>query len=187
MRTNHMVVTLIFIGVELTIDLRKLMDMRFQGLSSGIQDHAQAHLTTFSANGARDRGSVVGVGAPSPPIVGAPAGRVSRVEVLFTFFPPHSETSRPFQLPYPAAVSWVDASGHSLAGHAGALAQWYSGALVRQPALCWAPLSRCPAGAERPDAVSDGAAARPSRCTDCTLARIHCTDTPANRFFVSAE
>ena len=94
--TLELIVTLIFVSIHDCLGLGELMNLSAQSEAFGVFHHPQAHLTRFPSDGANDGRTVVGISAPSPLFVGPTARWVSRVKVLVTFFPPHSETFRRF-------------------------------------------------------------------------------------------
>jgi hypothetical protein len=63
----------------------------------GMSENAQPHLACFSSDRSSDRGVVVVVVAMTPPVVGAPSRRVSRVEVPLAFFLPRFAPSHQFR------------------------------------------------------------------------------------------
>ncbi len=120
---NDVVVTRRLIGVDAGFGLRKAMHLRFQGFSRRVRDDSQADLPAVPADRPDNRWPVIGVGAPSALVIGSKAGRIERIGVLASFFPPHSETSRRFQSGYRGLAYWVATVGHSLA-HLGVTPRW---------------------------------------------------------------
>ena len=93
------VVAIVFIGVHMRTLACKLLNMLSQGFLFGIQSHPQAHLPSFSPNRADDWRPIIGKRATSATLIGPTTWWVSWIEVLKTFFPPRSGTSRRFPFP----------------------------------------------------------------------------------------
>src|SRR2546430_7118677 len=91
----NLIVALPFIRVTSGFGFGVVMHMLVQGLAVGMLAHAQAALPTLPANRANHRWPVIFIGAVTAPLVGSTPRRIKRIAVLFAFFPPHSETSRP--------------------------------------------------------------------------------------------
>ena len=94
---DDMVVALPFVSVHLGMGLSVLMDMVLQSLFVGVMDYMQAHLSALTSDRADNWRSVIVIGAMSPSFVGSSSGRIVGIGVVFAFFPPRSETFRPFQ------------------------------------------------------------------------------------------
>ena len=112
MRADDMIVTLPFIGVNHNPNLSEGVNVFFQGFLVGMMHYSQPYLSTVTAYGANDRGPVIIVGAMPPLFIGPTAGRVIRITVIVTFFPPRSETSRQFQSVRLLSGFEVDPVGH---------------------------------------------------------------------------
>ena len=69
----------------------------FQSLAVGVMDDPQANLAGFPTYRPDHGRTVIGIGAVSDLFIGPATGWISRVAVIVTFFPPHSETFHPFQ------------------------------------------------------------------------------------------
>ena len=93
-----MVIALPFIGIDGDPGLGEGVDMSFQGLLIGVMDQPQPDLTALAANRAHDWRTIIVISAVTALFIGPSAGRIIRVRVIITFFPPHSETFRRFQL-----------------------------------------------------------------------------------------
>ena len=111
-RTQHMIVALVFVRVEMRTSLGKAVNVRCQGSTSGVHHDPHPHLTALSTNGANDRRTVIGVSAPSAPLVGASTGRIQWVAMRLPFFPPHSETFHQFPSAGRRVASRVVPVGH---------------------------------------------------------------------------
>jgi hypothetical protein len=92
-------VALPFIGVTLGRLLGKLMHVLPQSLTVCRRTDSAAALPTLSPNGADNRWSIIVIGAVPALLVSSATRRIIGIRVLFAFFPPRSETSRPFQSP----------------------------------------------------------------------------------------
>src|SRR6185436_4353849 len=89
------VVSLPFICVTGGVLLGVAMPVLVQRLTVGMVTDPQATLPTVAPHGADNRRPIVVV-RPMPALLGsAPPWWIKRVGVSLTFFPPHSETSRP--------------------------------------------------------------------------------------------
>lgn len=114
MRTDDVIVAPPFIGVDHDPNLSEGVDVIFQSFLVGMMHHSQAYLSTVTAYGTDNRGTVIIVGAMPPLFVGPTAGRIIRITVIVTFFPPRSETSRQFQSVRLLSGFEVDPVGHWL-------------------------------------------------------------------------
>ena len=94
--TLDAVVTLPFIGVTSGVSFSIPMDVLLQRLAIGMVPHAQATLSTVAPYGADNGRPIVVVRSMPPLLIGATPGGIKRIGVFLTFFPPRSETSRPF-------------------------------------------------------------------------------------------
>ncbi len=75
------------------------MHMLLQSLPICMLAHSQAALPTFSANCSDHWGPIIFIRPVTTPFVSPSSRRIIRIAVFFTFFPPHSETSRRSQFP----------------------------------------------------------------------------------------
>jgi len=96
-RANNVVVALPFVGEYHGIGPGERMDMVNQCFFVRVMNHSQAYLSTLATNCADNRWSIIVVGAMASSFVGPSSGWIIGIVVTFTFFPPRSETSRPFQ------------------------------------------------------------------------------------------
>lgn len=96
-RSDDMVVTLPFVCVYLCTNQGESMHVLNQGFFVGVMNHTQTHLATLTSDCADNRWTVVVVCAVATLFVCPPSRRVFRVRMKLPFFPPRSETSRPFQ------------------------------------------------------------------------------------------
>jgi hypothetical protein len=108
------IVALPFIGVTLGCLPRKPMHMLSQSLAVRLLTDSQAALPTLSPNGSDNRWSVIVIRAVPALLVSSAPRRIIRIRVLFAFFPPHSETSRPFQSRSRAVESGSTSHKHSV-------------------------------------------------------------------------
>ena len=69
-------VALPLIGINGSLLLGELMDMFRKCLLVGLWHDPESHVTALSSHGANNRWSVIGIGAPSPTLVGTASGRV---------------------------------------------------------------------------------------------------------------
>ena len=69
-------VALPLIGINSGTLLGELMDMRRKCLLVGLWHDPESHLIALSSHGANNRRSVIGIGAPSPTLVGTASGWV---------------------------------------------------------------------------------------------------------------
>jgi hypothetical protein len=97
MRTNDVIVALPFIGIDDSSSLGEGVNVFFQSFSVGMMDYSQPHLPAITAYSPNDRGAVIIVSAVSTLFIGPTARWIFWIRVIVTFFPPRSETSRPFQ------------------------------------------------------------------------------------------
>jgi hypothetical protein len=76
MRTNDVIVTVGFIGVDNGFGVSELMDMIFQGFARRVWHNAQTHLSTFAPNGSNNRGTIIRIRAAPALVVSATARRI---------------------------------------------------------------------------------------------------------------
>ena len=91
-------------------------DMPDQHCRRSSMSYSQTYLLALSAYRTDNRRSVILVVAVPSSLVGSPTRRVPPVEMLLTFFPPHSETSRLSQYAHHREECWAAKLGHWLAG-----------------------------------------------------------------------
>jgi hypothetical protein len=115
--TNDMVVTLAFIRVTHRGGQGETMNVRFQNFASCVRDDPQADLVTFTPNGAHNWRAIIGKCAMSALFIRPAARRIRWIGMKFPFFPPHSETFRPFQNVHPLMAFRAGLSRHSPGFH----------------------------------------------------------------------
>jgi len=143
------------------------MDVMDQGLFVSVVNYSQTHLPALTPKCTSDGRSIIIVGAMSPPLVGPPPGWIIRIVVTFTFFPPRSETSRPFQSAGLAMPLGVAAVLHWF-GSLSAYREPFDGSLRSR--VQWPPSARpcTPHAATELLALAESAFPRIlSHCTDC--------------------
>ena len=96
-RSDDMVVTLPFICVYLCTSQSESMHVLNQGFLVRVMNHTQTHLPTLTTDCADHRWTVVVICAVTALFVCPPSRKVFRIWMKLSFFPPRSETSRPFQ------------------------------------------------------------------------------------------
>ena len=94
----------------------KLLHMLLQRLAICLLDDAQTHLSPFTPNRAHYGWPIIVIGAVPTPFIGPTPRRVLRITMFSPFFPPHSETSRRFQLWHPATESRAEGGVPGRAG-----------------------------------------------------------------------
>lgn len=109
---DNMVVSLPFIGVDLGSGQGEGVDVVFQSFAIRVMDDPQPDLARFPAHRPDHGRTVIVIGPVSDLFIGPAARRVSRVRVIVTFFPPHSETFHLFQFGDQAALFAVDGVRH---------------------------------------------------------------------------
>src|SRR5512133_674611 len=73
MGSLELVITVVFIGVDLSGGLGELMNMPTKGGARRIADDAQPHLSALSPNRPDNRGTIIGIGSPSTPFIRPPS------------------------------------------------------------------------------------------------------------------
>ncbi len=187
MRSLELVITVIFIGVDLSGGLGELMRMSTQDGSRGSADDAQSHLSALSSNRPDDRGTVVGVGSPPTPFVRPASWRIRWVAVFIAFFPPHSETSHRFWSLDRVRALLVAAPERWLARLCGSYAR--SHALHQALWLGWRSAHLYTPRAPAAPLASGSAVGAQTRCrfTGCRSDRTADSDRPPDHFCVSCE
>src|SRR4029453_8388710 len=77
------------------LPLRIAVDLRSQRDAIGMRAYPQATASGLAPDCPHHRWPIILIGAVSPPLVGAPPGRIGGVGVPLAFFPPHSGTFHP--------------------------------------------------------------------------------------------
>jgi len=164
----HSTVPTPFISAQVGQRAGELVHMTEQRCRIGGVRHSQSHLPTFSTYRADDRRSVTLVSAMTSPFVSSPPGWIPPVEMLLTFFPPHSETSHRSQYARRQAVRWVGGLGHFVAVVCVSSVRCFWQLLTRR--LWWrcSLLSAHPLSATPPAVGSGVDAQTPCQCTVCT-------------------
>src|SRR5438093_1865637 len=86
-----------FVGVHLAPFLGEISYLVAARPPGGVTAHSEAHLPTLPTYSTQDGRTIILKRAMTSAFVAPPPGRVPPVGVRLTFFPPHSETSHPFQ------------------------------------------------------------------------------------------
>ena len=167
MRPDDVLVALPLIREYYGLCQSKAMHMRHQGSCVGVRNYTQADLATLPPDRADDGRPIVIVGAVSAPFVSSSAGGIVGISVTFPFFPPHSETSRPFQFARRAKHRQVEAFLPWLGGPCAARAP--SGAITRSRELSLPSVRPCicRVTAEWPALTASAFPRTPSHCTHC--------------------
>ena len=183
----HSTVPAPFVGAQLGRRAGELVHMTEQGCRIGGVSHSQSYLPTFSTYRANDGRPVGLISAMSSPFVSSPPGWVPPVEMLLTFFPPHSETSRPFQYARRQVLCWVGDLGHFVAVVCVSGVRCFWQLLTRR--LWWrcSLLSAHPLSATPPAVGSGVDAQTPCPCTVCTRSDTFDTCTLASGSGASCE
>jgi hypothetical protein len=92
-----------FVGVTGRAGLRRRPDVLLQSGFVRMRNDGPPYLPARTTKGTDDRRTVIFIGAVTFAFIRAPTWRIVGVEMRLAFFPPRSETSRRFQLRYPAA------------------------------------------------------------------------------------
>ena len=114
MGTEQVIITAPFIGVNSGSGYRELMYMSRKRLAVGMMHDTQTDISAVSSNGAHNQGAVIVIGAMSLLLVGSLPGRIVRMGMGGTFFPPRSETSRRFRSQHLPKPLLVESHGHGL-------------------------------------------------------------------------
>jgi len=104
--SNNMVVSLPLIRIADGLSLSKLMNMRFQGTTISMMNHAQAHLPTLPSYCSNNRRPIIIIDSVSTLLVSAYSRRVFWIRIA-PLHPPHSETDEMFQNAGQGALSSV--------------------------------------------------------------------------------
>jgi hypothetical protein len=179
---DDMVVALPFVSVHLGMELGVRMDMVMQSLFVGVMHHPQAHLSALASHRTDNGRPVVVVSAMPPPFVGPSPRRIVGIEVRFTFFPPRSETSRPFQSAGLVGDSAV-ASARRWPGSLFASREPFGGS-PQSPERWPPPVRLCISrAATEPLALAESTSTQTrSHCIDCRCLGNRYTDTPLPGF-----
>lgn len=86
-----------FVAVTSRVLGCELLNVLVQGRFVRSFANTQATLSTAASNGADDGRTIILISSMPALFIGAPTRWISSVFVLFSFFPPRSETSRQFQ------------------------------------------------------------------------------------------
>lgn len=114
----HSIVPSPLVGTHLSGRASVDADVPAEGCRVSRMHHSQSHFSTRpadSTHGTHDGRPIISVGAVTPLLVSSSSGWIEWVEVLLTFFPRRSETSRPFQSLRQGVVSWASRLRHCVA------------------------------------------------------------------------
>jgi hypothetical protein len=166
-QANDVIVTSPFIGEYHSISQGEHMDVMNQGLFVSVVNDSQAHLPALTPDCADNGRSIIVVGAMSPLFVGSLAAWIVRIVVTFAFFPPRSETSRPFQSVGLAKGPAVAAALRWLGSPCAYRVPFGDSRRSRAQWPLWAHLCISHASAERPALAGSAFPRTLSHCTDC--------------------
>jgi hypothetical protein len=161
------IVALPFIGVTLGSLPRKPMHVLSQSLAVRMLTDSQAALPTLSPNGSDNRWPVIFIRAVPTLLVSSATRRIIGVRVLFAFFPPRSETSRPFQSRRRAVGSGSTAHKPAVGCACATCARSAARVQVPQPGRLQVRPCRHRAVTTRCGAAQDCSRQKWSRCRDC--------------------
>ena len=108
MRANDVVVAQPFVGIDLNAGQCERMDVMFEGFLVGVMNHPQTNVATLATNRPHNWRTIIVIGAMAALFVGPTSGRIIRIGMILTFFPPHSGTFRLFQSVHRTMALGVD-------------------------------------------------------------------------------
>ena len=110
-----MVIAQPVVGIDLNTGPGEGMDVMFESFLVSVVNHSQTDLTTLTPYRSHNWRTIIVISAMAALFVSPAAWRIIGIGVIFTFFPPHSETFRRFQSVYRVMVLVIDGVGHWLA------------------------------------------------------------------------
>ena len=156
-----------FIGVTLGCLPGVTMHVLPQSLTVRMLTDSQATLPTLSTNGSDNRWPVIFIRPVPTLLVSSATRRIIRIRVLFAFFPPRSDTSRPFQSLCRAVASGSTVHQHSVGCACATCARSAAIVQVPQPVRWRVRPCRHLAVTTRRGAAQDCSRQKWCRCRDC--------------------